>query len=72
MKKIPLALTLLSTLLFSQYSLATDTSHTTQNPTYELDGKSVLGRTENVYLSSVHRVVGDNNRYVNPIGSKIK
>ncbi|CDU01830.1 ATP-dependent zinc protease [Vibrio coralliirubri] len=53
MKKIPLALTLLSTLLFSQYTLATDTSHTTQNPTYELDGKSVLGRTENVYLSSV-------------------
>jgi hypothetical protein len=53
MKKIPLALTLLSTLLFSQYSLATDTSHTTQNPTYELDGKAVLGRTENVYLSSV-------------------
>ncbi|MEZ9443818.1 ATP-dependent zinc protease [Vibrio sp. 10N.222.54.F12] len=53
MKKIPLALTLLSTLLFTQYSLATDTSHTTQNPTYELDGKSVLGRTENVYLSSV-------------------
>ncbi|MGR5000606.1 ATP-dependent zinc protease family protein [Vibrio celticus] len=53
MKKIPLALTLLSTLLFSQYTLATDTSPTTQNPTYELDGKSVLGRTENVYLSSV-------------------
>ncbi|MEZ9104085.1 ATP-dependent zinc protease [Vibrio cyclitrophicus] len=53
MKKIPLALTLLSTLLFSQYALATDTSHTTQNPTYELDGKAVLGRTENVYLSSV-------------------
>ncbi|TKF07295.1 ATP-dependent zinc protease [Vibrio kanaloae] len=53
MKKISLALTLLSTLLFSQYSLATDTSHTTQNPTYELDGKAVLGRTENVYLSSV-------------------
>ncbi|NAZ52876.1 peptidase [Vibrio toranzoniae] len=53
MKKIPLALTLLSTLLFSQYALATDTSYTTQNPTYELDGKAVLGRTENVYLSSV-------------------
>ncbi|MEZ8963442.1 ATP-dependent zinc protease [Vibrio cyclitrophicus] len=53
MKKITLALTLLSTLLFSQYALATDTSHTTQNPTYELDGKAVLGRTENVYLSSV-------------------
>ncbi|MEZ8323562.1 ATP-dependent zinc protease [Vibrio cyclitrophicus] len=53
MKKIPLALTLLSTLLFSQYTLATDTSPTTQNPTYELDGKAVLGRTENVYLSSV-------------------
>ncbi|PMN52651.1 peptidase [Vibrio lentus] len=53
MKKIPLALTLLSTLLFSQYTLATDTSHTNQNPTYELDGKAVLGRTENVYLSSV-------------------
>ncbi|KNH12049.1 ATP-dependent zinc protease [Vibrio cyclitrophicus] len=53
MKKIPLALTLLSTLLFSQYALATDTSPTTQNPTYELDGKAVLGRTENVYLSSV-------------------
>jgi hypothetical protein len=53
MKKIPLALTLLSTLLFSQYALATDTSHTTQNPTYELDGKAVLGRTENVYLSNV-------------------
>ncbi|MCK8083261.1 RimK/LysX family protein [Vibrio sp. 1CM24A] len=53
MKKIPLALTLLSTLLFSQYTLATDTSPTTQNPTYELDGKSVFGRTENVYLSSV-------------------
>ena len=53
MKKISLALTLLCTLLFSQYSLATDTSHTTQNPTYELDGKAVLGRTENVYLSSV-------------------
>lgn len=53
MKKIPLALTLLSTLLFSQYTLATDSSPTTQNPTYELDGKSVLGRTENVYLSSV-------------------
>ncbi|MEZ9721439.1 ATP-dependent zinc protease [Vibrio splendidus] len=53
MKKIPLALTLLSTLLFSQYSLATDTSRTTQNPTYELDGKAVLGRTENVYLSNV-------------------
>jgi len=53
MKKIPLALTLLSTLLFSQYALATDTSHTTQNPTYELDGKAVLGRTENVYLYSV-------------------
>ncbi|NAZ72011.1 ATP-dependent zinc protease [Vibrio toranzoniae] len=53
MKKIPLALTLLSTLLFSQYALATDTSYTTQTPTYELDGKAVLGRTENVYLSSV-------------------
>ncbi|MEZ9027972.1 ATP-dependent zinc protease [Vibrio cyclitrophicus] len=53
MKKIPLALTLLSTLLFSQYALATDTSPTTQNPTYELDGKAVLGRAENVYLSSV-------------------
>lgn len=53
MKKIPLALTLLSTLLFSQYSLATDTPPTTQNPTYELDGKTVLGRTENIYLSEV-------------------
>ena len=54
MKKIPLALTLLSTLVFSHYSMATtDTSPTTQNPTYELDGKSVLGRTENVYLSKV-------------------
>ncbi|MCZ8485593.1 hypothetical protein O9993_07080 [Vibrio lentus] len=26
---------------------------TIKNPTYELDGKAVLGRTENVYLSSV-------------------
>ena len=53
MKKIPLALTLLSTLVFSHYSIATtEASHTTQNPTYELDGKSVLGRTENVYLSN--------------------
>lgn len=54
MKKIPLALTLISTLVFSHYSMATtDTTHTTQNPTYQLDGKSVLGRTENVYLSGV-------------------
>ncbi|WP_261903684.1 ATP-dependent zinc protease family protein [Vibrio fortis] len=54
MKKIPLALTLISTFVFSHYSMATiDTSHTTQNPTYQLDGKSVLGRTENVYLSGV-------------------
>ncbi|WP_299686581.1 RimK/LysX family protein [uncultured Vibrio sp.] len=53
MKKIPLALTLLSTLLLSQHSLAADISHTTQNPAYELDGKLVFGRTENVYLSDV-------------------
>ena len=53
MKKIPLTLTLLSSLFLSQYSLATDTSHTTQNPSYELDGKVVLGRTENVYFSGV-------------------
>ncbi|MEZ8878728.1 ATP-dependent zinc protease [Vibrio lentus] len=53
MKKIPLTLTLLSSLFLSQYSLAIDNSHTTQNPSYELDGKVVLGRTENVYFSSV-------------------
>ena len=53
MKKIPLTLTLLSSLFLSQYSLATDISNTTQNPSYELDGKVVLGRTENVYFSGV-------------------
>lgn len=58
MKKISLALAILSTSLFSQYSLAADTPFTTQSPAYQLDGKAVFGRTENVYLDSVGALKG--------------
>jgi len=53
MKKITLSL--LTTLLFSAAAMASQHNYTTQNPAYELDGLSVFGRLENVYLTGMKK-----------------
>ncbi|USD41235.1 ATP-dependent zinc protease [Vibrio sp. SCSIO 43135] len=58
MKKISLALAILSTSLFSHSSLAVEIPFTTQSPAYELDDKLVLGRLENVYLHDAEALKG--------------
>ncbi|MDB1122485.1 putative ATP-dependent zinc protease [Vibrio algarum] len=53
MKKITLSL--LTALLLSFCASASENSYTTQNPAYELDGLSVFGRVENVYLTGTDK-----------------
>ncbi len=53
MKKMPISL--LTIMLFSAGAIASESSYTTQNPAYELDGLSVFGRIENVYLTSTDK-----------------
>ncbi|MGC9401101.1 ATP-dependent zinc protease family protein [Vibrio genomosp. F10] len=58
MKKMSSVLVILSTFLFSLPSLAVDIPFTTQSPAYDLEGKVVLGRTENVYLNDSQTLAG--------------
>ncbi|MCX4120011.1 RimK/LysX family protein [Vibrio parahaemolyticus] len=53
MKKMSLALALSSALLIAPFGWAQSISATTQDPTYQLDDKLVLGRVESVYYSEI-------------------
>ncbi len=58
MKKLSLAIAILSSSLLVPSVLALDSSATTQTPVYVIDDKVVLGRVENVYLDNVDVLEG--------------